>query len=609
MFNMAKKIRLFLDEANLGATSYKNSGAKFVGCIVLATIVLSSSYLAAGNAKKSLQQYRNGKALSTNLLKDKNPQFFKAKTNLYMMDGYSYAADSHTKDGSGSAKLEGQGKAVYNKPITTSTFHLEKGKRYTLSVYMKMVGAPRGQNLFFKVTPKGNSGDFCEILWNIAELNEWEEAIIHFRPTASGDYVLSLFILENGYSTDGKLIKPDLSNMAESPIIYYDDFSVVESDHVVSREPYTEKIPFNSSIIKIDKLGNWSVKEQEKWKNIFPKFLYQSWLPDFAKQAKRSKAYGFTGYVNITDMERLKIALAAGLKYNGIQINDLTVADKNLIKDYLQLVKQGKLSPTAILMYTYDNEMQYITHYDQQKTIAKWIDENDQDITGKNRIRPIFVLNGVGEGLARNQKSSHSNLMDVTGSYVGKHGEVIDLRFKPVDTLRLLDTIHQQKAPVSVIQMQAYMHKTFIPMLFKGIIGGGRALKFWRGGTTHSGSKMDFRENYWAPAIKGPNGVFAKIDKMLPVIREPRATDWDTTISQLQKDTIAIGKRTHAGKHYLIMANFADKDQQVKITLAGIKASKVKDYFTKKQLTSVKSDSFTIKIGHFNNGYKVLVLE
>jgi len=79
--------------------------------------------------------------------------------------------------------------------------------------------------------------------------------------------------------------------------------------------------------------------------------------------------------------------------------------------------------------------------------------------------------------------------------------------------------------------------------------------------------------------------------------------------SALQKDTIAVGERTHAGKHYLILANFADKDQQVKFTLAGIKATKVKDYFTQQELTTVKDGSFSIKIGHFNNGYKVLILD
>ncbi|MCF6176995.1 MAG: hypothetical protein L3J71_14645 [Victivallaceae bacterium] len=150
MFNMAKKIRLSSKKSHAGATSCKKSGAKIVGCLALATIVLSSSYLTAGNGQKSLKQNRNGKVLSTNLLKGKNPQFFKDKNNLNMIDGFSYAKDSHTNDGSGSAKLEGQGKAVYGKPFTTPPFHLEKGKRYTLGVYMKILVLQEGRIYFSK---------------------------------------------------------------------------------------------------------------------------------------------------------------------------------------------------------------------------------------------------------------------------------------------------------------------------------------------------------------------------------------------------------------------------------------------------------------------------
>jgi len=307
--------------------SLKKKSVNILSCLALGSIVLSSSVVAQQSTQVS------NEPPAVNLLKDKNPQFFKNKTNLYMMDGYSYAADSHSKDGSGSVKLEGQGKAVYGKPITTPTFHLEKGKRYTMSVYMKMFGPARGQNVFFKVTPRGNLGKPREILYNIAETGKWEETIIPFRPTESGDYVFSLLIHKYGYSTDGKLIKSDLSNMADSPVIYYDDFSVVESDHVVSREPDTAKIPFNSSIIRIDKLGNWSVKEHGKWKNIFPKFTYQTWAGDFANNAKLFKEYGFTGYVNITDIGKLNTAVKAGLKYNGIQVNKFD-RNKNLIKEY-----------------------------------------------------------------------------------------------------------------------------------------------------------------------------------------------------------------------------------------------------------------------------------
>ena len=600
MFNKKIIFRLLKSIVQYKVNSFKKDSINIFSCLALSTVILSSSVTAA----QQLKQTSKNKTSAINLLKDKNPQFFKNKIKLYMMDGYSYANDSHTKDGSGSAKLDTQGAAAYGKALMTPTFKLEKGKRYTMSVYMKMVGMTRGQNIFFKVIPRGNLGKSWEFLYNVAKPGEWEEAIIPFRPTESGDYIFCLFIHKYGYSTDGKLIKPDLSNMGKSPIIYYDDFSVVESDHIVSREPYTEKVPFASSIVKIDKLGNWSVKENGKWKNIFPRQVYQTWLPDFAQNAKYFHEYGFNGYVNITDIQRLKLALAAGLKYNSIQINNLNANTKKLIKNYLELVDTGTLPPTAIIMYTYDNEGTYMAAYKQQQIIAKWLDGNKN-----GRIRPIFVLNGVAEGLARTQKSSHLNFMDVTGSYTDRYGQSSDLNYVPADTLLMLDRIHNQQAPVSVIQLQSYYNKSFIPMLFKGIIGGGKSLQFWRGGVTYSGSKKDFRENYWAPAIKGPNGVFAKIDKMLPIIREPQATAWRASITQTQKDTITIGERTHAGKHYIIMANFADKDQQVKITLNGIRATKVKDYFTQQKLTIVKDGSFNVKIGHFNDGYKVLVVE
>ena len=563
------------------------------------------TYTAVNSKDKRATTGRIAKVLGKNLLEEKNPHIYKENIK-FLLNGALFSENSHIKDGSGSIKREGQGAEVYSKAITTPRFRLEKGKRYTLSAYIKMVGAPKGQNIFAKISPLNNKGETVEVLYNIAEPNEWEEVILPYRATESGDYVFHLFIHKYGYSTDGKLIKPDLSNMAESPTIYYDDFSVVESDGIISGEPYTEKTPFESSYVKIDKLGNWSVKENGTWKNIFPRFAYQTWLDGFAENAARHKEYGFTGYANITDMSKLKTALDIGLKYNAIQINQL---DKEFISETVNAMKEKSVPATSIIMYQYDNENDEMGHYTARKDNAKWIDKNDQDPITKKRARPIFVLNGVGEGLSRNLRNSHNNFMDTTGSYVGQHGEATDVRYNPVNTLQMLDIMHKQKAPVSLIQMQSYYNKTFIPMLFKGIIQGGKGLKFWRGGVTHNGSKKDFRENSWASAIKGTDGVFARIDKMLPIIREPLPTNWSAIISQEQTETIAIGKRSHNGTHYLILANFSDKNQTVKISLGGIYVTRANDYFTKQELATVKNGKLLINIGHFNDGYKVLELE
>jgi hypothetical protein len=564
------------------------------------------TYSVTDKSGKVFSVGRTVKVIGTNILEKSNPHIFKDNLNLYQLNGAVYTEDSHKNDGSGSIMLKGQGKDVYSKAVTTPPFKLEKGKRYTMSAYIKMVGAARGQNIFFKISAIDNDGKTVEVLYNIAEPNEWEEVILPYRAEVSGKYVFHLFIHKYGYSTDGKLIKKDLSNMAESPAIYYDDFSVVESDGVFSREPTSEKTPFESSIVKIDKLGNWSIKANGTWTNIFPRFAYQTWLDGFAENAARYKEYGFTGYANITDINKLKTALDIGLKYNCIQINKL---DKPFVADVLKAIKDKSIPATAIIMYQHDNETTYMGQYDTKKEIAAWIDKNDKDtLTGK-RTRPIFVLNGVGEGLARNMKSSHCNFMDLTGSYIGQHGEDTDIRYNPVNTLEMLNNIDKQTAPVSIIQMQAYYLKTFVPMLFKGIIQGGRGLKFWRGGTTHNGSKNDFRENSWAPAIKGEDGVFARIDKMLPIIREPLAEEWSAVIPQKVAGTVAIGKRTHNGKHYLILANFADSDQTVEIALGGIYVTEARDFFTKEKIADINNGVFNVTIGHFNDGYKVIELD
>jgi hypothetical protein len=282
---------------------------------------------------------------------------------------------------------------------------------------------------------------------------------------------------------------------------------------------------------------------------------------------------------------------------------------KQFITQVDQAVKTKEIPDNSIVMYQYDHEEHYLVDYKNKVEIAKWIDSHDDDSVTHGRRCPIFVLNGVAEGLARTLRNSHLNMMNYTGSYVGQNGNGSDFRYNPVNTLEYLDKIDKQKVPASLIQMQSYMHKTFVPMLFKGIIQGGKSVKFWRGGTTAFGSKKDFRENYWAPAFKGKNGVFSKVDEMLPIIREPLPENWSAVIPQKLVDTVALGVRSHNGKHYIILANFKDEDQEVPISIGGIFATKVVDFFSKKAIGTIDKGVFKVTMGHFNSGYLVLELK
>ena len=215
------------------------------------------------------------------------------------------------------------------------------------------------------------------------------------------------------------------------------------------------------------------------------------------------------------------------------------------------------------------------------------------------------MLNGIAEGVARR----YNNYVDVTGTYASRSGNEINLHKKPINSFAILQEAQSQKIPVSIVQMQCYYHNLFIPYLFKSIGDGAKGLMFWRGGKTPSKFKCpkDFTQNKWASEIKGKDGVFAKIDKLLPIIREPLDTNWSATVDN--KD-ISIATLDHNGIQYLILANFSNRKQEVLIKLKNLKISKVENFFTKKSLLFLKNThNFNIKIGKHNKGYLVLEIK
>ena len=164
--------------------------------------------------------------IGKNLLADKNPQVFKAGIEQFDAKAYVYDQDSHRADGSGSLKLQAQGKAAFGKSVISPVFRLEKGHHYTIRAYIKMKGDARGQNLLMKVSKKDDYKVFQEVYWNIAEMDEWEQVILPYRAAVSGEYNFRFFLHKHSYSTDDKVVTKEAKNLAKNPIIYFDDFNL-----------------------------------------------------------------------------------------------------------------------------------------------------------------------------------------------------------------------------------------------------------------------------------------------------------------------------------------------------------------------------------------------
>ncbi len=544
-----------------------------------------------------------------NLLEDKNPN---CDGTSYYTYGSStrYSSDSHTDDGSGSFKFSGDGADFLQNNVNASTVTLKAGRKYVMRAYMKMSRSDYGQNILLKVQ-KTDGTQTIEMLWNANTIDDWEEVILPYFAHEDGEYQFIIFVWPKYmHTTDGEYGESDGSNLTDCPLVYLDDFSIIElsSEEILSDEPETPKTPFVSEFIKVDSEGNFTVKEDGVWKYVFPKIAYQSWYGDFATESARMAEYGFDGWANITSLDKLHMAVDNGLKYNGIQINDLDTY-KGLITSVVDEMWDETIPYTAIITYVIDNEMQDLCRYEDKLSDGAWLDQNDQDyITGK-RARPVFVFNGQAEGVARAYRNSNNDLMDITGSYISESGEEYDFRYNPTSNMSLLRNSHKQQAPAVFLGVQSYYHYAYIPSIFKGIINGAKGLKFWRGGTDYKDSEYDFRNNVWAPALKGPDGVFARIDSMLiPIITKPIKTNWSAEISPEQRSIIAIGTRDGDDKHYIIISNFSDSDETVEINLNNIIVSNVKDFFTKEDVGTINGQTLSVSVGHFNEGYLVLEL-
>jgi len=515
---------------------------------------------------------------------------------------------SHINDESGSIEIVGHWN---NKALISPKFKLEKGKYYTFGAYIKAIGANKGQNIMFNISGDGYTN---EMNWNISKANRWENVVFPYRANKTGYYKISVFTYKYTFTTDKKYAKKNSSNLDKSAKILVDDFYVYksESDEIVTKEPESKKVPFESEVVKIDSLGNWFIKENGNWKGIFPKFIYQDWSKNFAKSAKMYASYGFSGYVNLYSVNDIKEAVKNGMKYNGIQINDLDVNNpkneiKGAIKSINRAIEQGELPKTSLILYEFDNEDEALCNFEKKRDIANWIAKVD----GGKRLRPINMLNGVSEGVARNYKNRDiKNYLDITSTYMAEleHNFKQDFNqsYNPVNTLGILQKTQYQIAPVSIMQLQCYYDKKMIPYIFKGIGAGAKGLNFWRAGEgVPDICPQRFEKNYFASAIKE---IFGKIDKMLPIIQEPLNTTWSARVNKYK--LVSLGKRDYADKHYLILANFADNDLDIEVTLKNLNIKKVKNYFTQELLTTVNNkNKFNIKIGHNNSGFLVLELE
>ncbi len=567
-----------------------------------------------------------------NLLHNINPNF-NTLAGYYEADKHGYIAnDSHTADGSGSAELLAH---HWDNALTSAAFPVRKGKKYLLSGYIKMTHVPRGQNVTFALWPRSVVG-WSEVAWNVSKANEWQEILLPFTPVADGDAYWGAFTTTRAFSTDYIMLEPDErhhwveryqpnsvavdgSNLDRSSRVFLDDFKVIEiTEEITPRETVnTQKQTFESDYIRVDHLGNFSVNKAGNWVPIFPKLIARcNEKPEdrFERQLRDYVNHGFNGVIAMYNVDQVKKAYAAGLEYLvGMGAHSNTLPDGSegeyssldansidrldAILDYIK--KQNR--PYSLLFHYLDNENEKVQEYAFKQKWARMIDSHDKDRHNR-RARPIFYLNGTF-GISRLYSKA---LMDITGAYVGMGGTGSSHEGAPKPTIGIMDVTQAHTIPSNVIQLQVYLDDKFIPSLWFGIIQGGKAVAVWKDGNGDGSSDnkpKPFQEYTWAPKI---NKVFAEVDRMAAIIREPHWTAWKVHLQG--SEYVNIGTREHNGDAFVIISNHSDNDERIRLSFEGITPHHVTDYLGNSGSHSVENGSVSLQIGHGNSGYLVLKL-
>jgi hypothetical protein len=499
----------------------------------------------------------------------------------------------------------------WKQSIRTPNVNLQAGHAYQFVLRMKSNVFPRGQNIMVTARDAGDSTQRYEYAWNASKAGVWEEVCLPVFPAKAGAWRVDIWV----HPTLKYLSTPSTIYVAPD-VDLYELPAGTEAATLRAIDISADKDAFASSTERIDGLGNVYINQSGTWKHVFPRMMYRRYQAelegaDYKTVFQRYKDYGFNGVMDVWDDYNAQDAMDAGLDYISIMSNstnsDATVMSFESMKVYLDRVFKWATDNNRhanVIWYNYDNENAHVADYDYKQSLQAHIDTNHLDpVTGKRR-HPIYVLNGQA-GLPRTYHNASRNVMDLTGSYVGAADALGTTNGVPAGPRLLTEFLAQnQRAPVTVIQLQTYFGNEFIPSLFYGIITGGRALSVWRDGTAFGGAQSDFRANVWAAAFR--NEVSPKLDQMLPLIEQPHFTSWKASTDQFP--SVRIGTRELNGTAYLILANFAATDLPVMVTLQGRQATKAVDMFDGTAIADVANGSFQFTLGHYNNGYRVIRL-
>lgn len=524
-----------------------------------------------------------------------DPSFESESRNYSLIGGASFDIDER-RSGTRSIKLQNTDDAIniYNIPV-------KEGSWYMFSGYIKVKSLPSDVVRFYiGYTDNGRHVHSVAFpLISTAKAGVWEE------------FNIPLYVQKDKDITDVKLIirnvgEPDFKAGAISDV-WIDDLSlhkVKDSAHLFGFTKPSIKKSFNGKKVKIDNLGNFEVKTDQKYESFFPLIVYpagayESW--------KKYKQKGFNTIMCHNPVDG-KGAVNAGMYWvwdlYSYGVNDLSGDGfDRFVAEYEKLKRENPEVLDKLLYFYWDNEKYLV--FDSFKIYSDKIKTMDVDANG-DRNRPIYMHLDFTAG-NKNYHNDMFELIDIQGTYANpllyQENDRVSYSYDfkrnynaEFANFSMFENISNTKIPKTIFVINSPQDINLENTIFAALARGGKGFAYWK----DRGSQPAIETRPWWNDF---SNISSKILKLKPLLKLAHWTNWELLYTlKDDEDGMVVGKRDYGNKRCMIVSSRSNKSESVTFTTKDKEIKKVYDFFDNKVVSTGVGHSFTLLFAPLQSG-------
>lgn len=386
--------------------------------------------------------------------------------------------------------------------------------------------------------------------------------------------------------------------------LWLDDVTIhrVEgSDALYGMQKPHAKAAFDGALVRVDSLGNFSIKTEEGYNPFLPVIIYPTW------KTQKWKAYREKGFNTIvcTSLKEAKEAVKLGMHWIW-SLYDYGIYDGDregyarFEREYRQMRDTQPELFAKLLYFYWDNERYQL--FDTVKHFSDTIKKIDVDAAGR-RYRPFLMQLDFSTANPHYINDTYQ-LADLQGLYANPMvfedndpQNYQGVEFKgyydgEFANFAIFEHLPGVKVPKTVFVVNSpFGDKHLANTVFAAFARGGKGFAYWKDG----GSQPDVTTKPWWNDFAQTT---AKMQQMLPLLRQPHWTSWDLNVSLPDdEEGIVVGKRDFGEKRCMLYASRSNKAERVRFGSDDIEDGRaVIDYFSGQEVAQWHEGAFELSL-------------